>query len=326
MISRAVINLITWSRILVSCLIFVLPNPLFILIAAIWCGISDFLDGYLARREKLVSVFGAKLDQFADKFASFAFLFCFYLSDFIDFYFLLFFVIREVLVVLFRLMNLADEESNFLGKSKTFFTYLFLVFGSWCMYYNLSFDLVRVFFYVLILGLGAVSLLFSVKKIKHQVVWFFGTGFLSSFILKKMPGTSTSLVVFAVLFFCSSFLTYGILISVFTLFVLIHYTFFDLFSARTDQGDVDPPQYTVDETLAIFLLFISFRFFQLEHVVVLGFVFFRFYDILKPLGIQRIEQSNFLSAASQNLFDDLAAAVYTLMSVGLLSFLVDKYV
>ena len=70
-------------------MIFVFPNPLFILMAAIWCGVSDFLDGYLARREKLVSVFGAKLDQFADKFASFAFLFCFYLSDFVDFYFLL---------------------------------------------------------------------------------------------------------------------------------------------------------------------------------------------------------------------------------------------
>lgn len=73
----------------------------------------------------------------------------------------------------------------------------------------------------------------------------------------------------------------------------------------------DPGPYTLDETLAIFCL----------HLVIpagwtwaAAFVLFRFFDILKPLGIRRIESIG-LSTKVSNLLDDLLAALYTFVVI-----------
>jgi len=60
-------NVITALRIIFSpILLFINPlTPLFLVIYII-CGLSDVLDGYLARTKKLTSHLGAKLDSIAD--------------------------------------------------------------------------------------------------------------------------------------------------------------------------------------------------------------------------------------------------------------------
>ncbi|SEW15263.1 CDP-alcohol phosphatidyltransferase family protein [[Clostridium] fimetarium] len=60
-------NIITMMRIVFSpILLFINPlTPLFLLIYVI-CGLSDALDGYLARRSGATSHFGATLDSIAD--------------------------------------------------------------------------------------------------------------------------------------------------------------------------------------------------------------------------------------------------------------------
>ncbi len=60
-------NLITISRMLLCLLLPVLINDseLFIVVFLI-CGITDVLDGYLARRLKSMSTLGARLDSIAD--------------------------------------------------------------------------------------------------------------------------------------------------------------------------------------------------------------------------------------------------------------------
>lgn len=60
-------NIVTTSRILGTLgLMFtrVFSGPFFLIYA--WCGISDVLDGFLARKLKISSQLGSKLDSFSD--------------------------------------------------------------------------------------------------------------------------------------------------------------------------------------------------------------------------------------------------------------------
>lgn len=60
-------DLITYTRIVFSAaLIFFKPLSIPFYVVYIICGLSDVLDGFIARKTKTVSKFGAKLDSFAD--------------------------------------------------------------------------------------------------------------------------------------------------------------------------------------------------------------------------------------------------------------------
>jgi len=62
-------NFITGLRIILSItlIFFKLDNTFFIILYSI-CGITDILDGYIARKTKTESRFGAKIDSIADLF------------------------------------------------------------------------------------------------------------------------------------------------------------------------------------------------------------------------------------------------------------------
>lgn len=60
-------NYISASRIVLSVmLVFTKPLSLIFFVIFIMCGISDFLDGFIARHYSFTSDFGAKLDSIAD--------------------------------------------------------------------------------------------------------------------------------------------------------------------------------------------------------------------------------------------------------------------
>ena len=60
-------NIITSTRILGTlCLIFLTPLTLPFFVVYIWCGLSDVLDGFVARKLKIISSFGSKLDSVSD--------------------------------------------------------------------------------------------------------------------------------------------------------------------------------------------------------------------------------------------------------------------
>ena len=64
---KNIANYISISRIALS-IILIFSNPFSILFCIIYfyCGISDILDGYIARKNENTSNFGAKLDSIAD--------------------------------------------------------------------------------------------------------------------------------------------------------------------------------------------------------------------------------------------------------------------
>ena len=75
---RYIPNLLSLARIILSLfLIFLYPMKLYFLLVYIFCGITDILDGFIARKINATSELGSKLDSFADMIIIFVVLFKF---------------------------------------------------------------------------------------------------------------------------------------------------------------------------------------------------------------------------------------------------------
>ncbi len=125
-----IINILTISRILLGAIIFLLiikpEGHIFAFILFIIAGITDFFDGYLARKYQLVSEIGEILDPIADKILIIFILFG--LSVNLGSYFIAFsgsiIITREIWVSALRDYNARKGNSNltkvtFLAKIKT---------------------------------------------------------------------------------------------------------------------------------------------------------------------------------------------------------------
>lgn len=104
------------NRVLYSGLIFLLA------------GVSDVLDGQIARRYNLESKLGAALDPFADKMMSFAVLISFTMAKLISIWVLIPMLIKEIVMIVGGLLLYLRKEksvipSNKLGKIATFSFY-----------------------------------------------------------------------------------------------------------------------------------------------------------------------------------------------------------
>lgn len=132
---------------------------------------------------------------------------------------------------------------------------------------------------------------------------FFGAG-----LLPKAPGT------------WGSFFTLPFIYAVYWLspqFGLILFFFATIFMSlwTTDRnvekfGD-DPPQFVMDEAAGQTIVFMtaSFHFSWLPDLLILlsGFILFRFFDIIKPLGIKKVDS---IKGKYGILIDDLLAGFY----------------
>lgn len=128
-------NLLTIIRLVLSpimlpfLLVYLLPFNHFWLnfvLAILFClfSITDFLDGFLARRYGQVSSFGRFLDPIADKFLVFSSLIALLTIGKIYFVIVLIFIGREFFVLSLRQLALENNFSvhvSWLGKLKTFF-------------------------------------------------------------------------------------------------------------------------------------------------------------------------------------------------------------
>ena len=159
------------------------------------------------------------------------------------------------------------------------------------------------------------------KKINLLISTFFGYGYIS-----LIPGTITSFVTTFFLYIAYEHLGYTDLkFSLIFFFLIFFYSFYAVKDAESEFKNKDPRQIVIDEVLGqamplILVLHLSQNnqlSLQIEIYYVLSFIFFRFFDILKPFPV------NYFDKNFKNYFgiimDDIMAGLYSMLLIYLIS-------
>lgn len=155
----------------------------------------------------------------------------------------------------------------------------------------------------------------------NKLKYFLGTGFYSG-LSPIAPGTTGSLA--AVLLI--SGLIYAQVYALLIILVILS-SFISLWAAPYFEQEFgkDPGQMVSDEWAGQCLTFLTISFsgdLQTNIIILLtGFVLFRFFDILKPLGINKLQN---LKGGQGILADDLLAGLYALICLKTLIFVWPK--
>jgi phosphatidylglycerophosphatase A len=125
--------------------------------------------------------------------------------------------------------------------------------------------------------------------------------------LPVAPGTFGSLVSFAIFILLKP----SIFIHIFLLFLIVPIGVISSYHAERLLNDKDSKHIVIDEFCGYLfsVLFIPFS----TRSALIAFLLFRFFDILKPFPIKKIESS--LSGGKGIMADDIVAALYTNLSL-----------
>lgn len=158
-IMKNIANYITLTRILLSVLLlFTKALSFTFFIIFIICGITDILDGYIARNYGLSSDFGAKLDSFADIVFFLSFLIV--LLPVLSFNYLIFYWI--IIIFLIKITSIIIGFIKF-GKLAMIHTYLNKITGMFIII--LPFLLLLISSNVIILSLCLIATLASIEEL-----------------------------------------------------------------------------------------------------------------------------------------------------------------
>ena len=159
------------------------------------------------------------------------------------------------------------------------------------------------------------------KKINILLSTFFGYGYLT-----KIPGTITSAVTTIFIYIAYEILGYTeIKFSIIFFILLFLYSFYAVKEAESEFENKDPRQIVIDEVLGqsmplILILYLNQNNLisvSIEIYYILSFLFFRFFDILKPFPV------NYFDKHHKNYFgiimDDIVAGIYTMILIYLIS-------
>jgi len=85
-----------------------------------------------------------------------------------------------------------------------------------------------------------------------------------------------------------------------------------------DEWGHDPGRIVIDEVVGVWitLLFVPFSWVGIG----LAFVLFRFFDILKPLGIKKIDEG--MNSSFSVMLDDIIAGIYALISIHIILYFI----
>ena len=159
------------------------------------------------------------------------------------------------------------------------------------------------------------------KKINILLSTFFGYGYLT-----KIPGTITSAVTVIFLYITYEVLGYNDLkFSIIFFILLFFYSFYAVKDSEAEFENKDPRQIVIDEVLGqsmpiILLLYLNQTNqinISIEIYYIFSFIFFRFFDILKPFPV------NYFDKNYKNYFgiimDDIIAGLYSMILIYLIS-------
>jgi len=160
------------------------------------------------------------------------------------------------------------------------------------------------------------------KKINVLISTFFGCGYFT-----KIPGTVSSLVTTILIYIVYEKLGYNDLKYSIIIFVtLFLYSFYVVKDSESEFKNKDPRQIVVDEVLGqamplILLLYLNQNnqlSFQIEIYYALSFLFFRFFDIIKPFPVSYFDKNfkNYFGI----IMDDIMAGLYSMLLIYLIIF------
>ncbi len=171
-------NQLTLARLILSVLFFVLLQKEYYFASGlifIVASVTDFLDGYLARKYKLVTNLGAIMDPLADKILVFAAFILFYGSNIIPAWFLFVLLFREFAVSIFRIT--AAKQGTIIsaakmGKAKTATQMVAIIlvcfqnypFGIW----NIPMDQILLYFSLFLAVVSGIEYLYKNRDILKE--------------------------------------------------------------------------------------------------------------------------------------------------------------
>ena len=159
------------------------------------------------------------------------------------------------------------------------------------------------------------------KKINILLSTFFGCGYIT-----KIPGTITSAITVIFIFIAYEILGYTDLKFSIIFFVLLFiYSFYAVKDSESEFKNKDPRQIVIDEVLGqsmplILLLYLNQTNqinIAVEIYYILSFLFFRFFDILKPFPVSYFDKNykNYFGI----IMDDIMAGIYSMILIYLMS-------
>jgi phosphatidylglycerophosphatase A len=150
----------------------------------------------------------------------------------------------------------------------------------------------------------------------HKLKYLIGSGFTNGILLPKAPGTEGSLV--ATILGGLAWYYFGPIGTTVLFLASILAGFWSAPWYISSYGD-DPGSFVMDEWAGQFLalhivwfLPDNVELFMSVTLIFSSFVLFRFFDILKPLGIKRLET---LPGATGVMSDDILAGFYTFLTL-----------
>lgn len=131
----------------------------------------------------------------------------------------------------------------------------------------------------------------------------------------KMPGTIGTLFALLIFLLPKDF------ISVISLILIITLTFISMpLIKRTEEKYGQDPSFIVVDEVIGFLTITSLPFIQWNVLnIILAFVFFRIFDILKPYPINKINNKN---SAWCVILDDIVAGIYSIILLYILHYII----